>query len=132
MLHHVKHNRMLHERVILLTVLTTDDPKISDQERLSITDLGQGFFRIRATYGFMEKSDVGDIFRLASRFGLKVDPAVSTFVLGRETLLPTGKGKMMNWRKHLFAFMSRKAQAATLYFGIPPGRVIEIGIQIEL
>jgi KUP system potassium uptake protein len=132
MLHHVKHNRMLHERVILLTVQTVDNPKVPDRERLTVEDLGQGFYRIQATYGFMERPNVSEIFRLVSRFGLKVDPATSTFVLGRETLLPTGKEKMMHWRKHLFAFMSRNAQTATLYFGIPPGRVIEIGIQIEL
>ncbi|NPU86031.1 MAG: potassium transporter Kup [Syntrophaceae bacterium] len=132
LLHHVKHNRMLHDRVILLTVKTIDNPKVLISERLSVEDLGQGFYRIQAAYGFMEKPSVSEIFRLASRSGLRVDPAISTFVLGRETLLTTGRGKMMEWRKHLFAFMSRNAQTATLFFGIPPGRVIEIGIQIEL
>jgi len=132
LLHHVKHNRMLHERIILLTVQTVDRPKVPVDERLSVEDLGQGFHRIQAAYGFMEKPTVADIFRQASRFGLQIDPAVSTFVLGRETLLPTKKTGMMTWRKRLFAFMSRNAETATVYFGIPPGRVMELGIQIEL
>jgi KUP system potassium uptake protein len=95
-------------------------------------DLGQGFYRFLAMYGFMEKPDVPEVLKLADRFGVEIDPATTTYFLGRETLLTSGDSKMMHWRKCLFTFMSRNAQTATVFFGIPVDRVIEIGVQIEL
>jgi KUP system potassium uptake protein len=80
----------------------------------------------------MEKPDVPKAMAMASRKGLKMDPAITTYYLGRETLLTSGQTKMMWWRKGIFAFMARNAQTPMAYFGIPPNRVIEIGAQIEL
>ncbi len=132
LLHHVKHNHVLHERVVLLSIRTVDTPTVPLDERLKMEDLGQGFYRFIGMYGFMEKPDVPEVLKLASRFGLEIDPATTTFYLGRETLLTSGSSTMMHWRKALFAFMSRNAQTATVFFGIPADRVIEIGVQIEL
>ncbi len=132
LLHHVKHNHVLHETVVLLSIRTVDTPTVPLDERLKMEDLGQGFYRFVGMYGFMEKPDVPEVLKLASRFGLEIDPATATFYLGRETLLTSGSSTMMHWRKTLFAFMSRNAQTATSFFGIPVDRVIEIGVQIEL
>jgi KUP system potassium uptake protein len=132
LLHHFKHNRMLHEKVILLSVRSVDEPTVPLKERLKVEDLGQGFHRLLAFYGFMETPNAPELLRMASRFGLDMDPAMTTYFLGRETLSTTGDSKMMHWRKSLFAFMSRNAWTAPAYFGIPSDRVIEIGIQIEL
>lgn len=132
LLHHVKHNHMLHERVVLLSVRTVDTPTVPLDERLKIEDLGQGFYRFLAMYGFMERPDVPEVLKLADHLGVEIDPATTTYFLGRETLLTSGDSKMMHWRKGLFVFMSRNAQTATVFFGIPVDRVIEIGVQIEL
>ncbi|NLI81399.1 MAG: potassium transporter Kup [Deltaproteobacteria bacterium] len=132
LLHHVKHNHVLHEKIVLLSVRTVDTPTVPMEERLKIEDLGQGFYRFMAMYGFMEKPDVPEVLKLGRRFGIEMDPATTTFFLGRETLLTSGDARMMRWRKSLFAFMSRNAQTATVFFGIPVDRVIEIGVQIEL
>ncbi len=132
LLHHVKHNHVLHEKVILFTIVTADTPTIQPSKRLTIEDLGQGFYRLISRYGFSEKPNVPDIMNLASQSGLKTDPATTTYYLGRETLLTTGQSKMPRWRKELFAFLARNAQSPMAYFGIPPNRVVELGAQIEL
>ncbi len=132
LLHHFKHNRMLHERIIILSARSVDEPLAPPKERLRVEDLGQGFYRLLAFYGFMERPNIPEVLMAASQYGLEFEPATTTFFLGRETLATTGDSKMMNWRKALFAFMSRNAWTAPAYFGIPSDRVIEIGIQIEL
>ncbi len=132
LLHHVKHNHMLHEKVILFTMITLDIPLVASEERILIEDLGQGFYRLVSKFGYMEKPDVPKIMSLAIKKGMKTDLALTTYFMGRETLLTTGTSKMMAWRKGLFAFMARNAQSPMSYFGIPPNRVIEIGAQIEL
>jgi KUP system potassium uptake protein len=132
LLHHVKHNHILHEKVVLLSIITTDTPTVPAGERIKLTDLGQGFYRVEASYGFMQKPNVPQIMKIVAQDGLVTDPMTTTFYLGRETLLTGGKSKMMRWRKAFFAFMSRNAGNPTLYFGIPANRVVELGTQIEL
>lgn len=132
LLHHVKHCDILHSMVVLFTMVTIDIPVVPDSEKLTIEDLGQGFYRLICRLGYMEKPDVPKIMDLASRHGLKTDPAVTTYFMGRETLLTSGRSRMTGWRKAFFAFMSRNAQTPMAYFGIQPNRVIEIGAQIEL
>jgi len=132
LLHHVKHNHVLHEKVILFTMTTVDTPTVPDRQRLTGEDLGQGFYRLISRFGYMEKPDVPKVMAMASRLGLKTDPAVTTYYMGRETLLTSGHTKMSAWRKGLFSFMARNAQSPMAYFGMPPNRVIEIGAQIEL
>jgi len=132
LLHHVKHNHVLHEKVILLSIRTMDIPSVPVCDRLKVDDLGQGFYRLLAQYGYMEKPSIPEIMDLAWEMGLSIDPDNTTYYLGRETLLTTGTSKMAGWRKALFAFMSRNASNPTSYFGIPPNRVVELGAQIEL
>ena len=132
LLHHVKHNHILHEKVVLLSIISQDTPIVSAGERIKLIDLGQGFYRIEAFYGFMQKPNVPQIMKIVAQYGLVTDPMTTTFYLGRETLLTGGKSKMMRWRKAFFAFMSRNAGNPTSYFGIPANRVVELGTQIEI
>jgi len=132
LLHHYKHNKVLHEQILLLSIASMDTPFVSTQHRLTVTSLGHGFFRIIARYGFMQTPNVPEILRLAKGHGLIVELNSASFYLGRESLLTGGSSKMMRWRKSLFAFMSRNAWNATTFFGIPPGRVVELGTQVEL
>jgi KUP system potassium uptake protein len=132
LLHHVKHNHILHEHVVLLTIQSADVPTVSDAQRVRIGDLGQGFYRLTALYGYMETPNVPKIMKLAAGCGLPEDPAKMSFYLGRETLLTTGTSRMMRWRKSLFSFMSRNAANPTTFFGIPPNRVVELGSQVRL
>jgi len=132
LLHHVKHNHVLHEKVMLLSISTLDIPSVPSCDRLKVENLGQGFYRLLAQYGYMEKPSIPEIMDMASIMVVGIEPTTTTYYLGRETLLTTGTSKMSSWRKALFAFMSRNASNPTSYFGIPPNRVVELGAQIEL
>jgi len=132
LLHHYKHNMVLHEQVLLLSISSTDTPFVPASERLSVTSLGHGFFRVMARYGYMQTPNVPEILRLAKAHGLVVQLERASFYLGRESLLTTGPSKMARWRKSLFAYMSRNAWNATTFFDIPPGRVVELGTRVEL
>jgi len=132
LLHHVKHNQVLHDRVILLSIRTSDIPEVEKKDRITLTALGQGFYQVIADYGFMEYPNIPEIMRLLGKKGIETDPAKTTYYLGRETLLTGGDSSMMKWRKTLFAFMSRNASNPTIFFGIPPNRVIELGTQREM
>jgi KUP system potassium uptake protein len=132
LLHHLKHNDALHERVILLSIVSTDTPYVRPEERLAITDLGYGFHRLVASYGFMETPRVPEIIELANARGLELDIYSTSFYLGRESLLPSGSAKMARWRKALFIFLSRNAWNVSTFFSIPPNRVVELGSQVEL
>jgi KUP system potassium uptake protein len=132
LLHNFKHNRILHQNIILLTIVNQDVPRISDPERVSVERLEAGFVRITARYGFMETPDLTQLLTSLSIEGLDLTPSKVTFFLGRETILLIPKQNMFLWRKILFAFLSKNARDATRYFNIPPNRVIEIGTQVEL
>jgi KUP system potassium uptake protein len=131
LLHHLKHNKVLHDQVVLLSVLTADVPEVPVQERVNVEPLGEGFYRVIARYGFMQQPNVPSIFPQCAPLGVKLRPADTSYFLGREQLIPTGRSKMARWRKKLFVFMSRNAQSATQFFGLPPNRVVELGAQIE-
>jgi KUP system potassium uptake protein len=131
LLHHLKHNKVLHKQVVLLSVITEDVPEVPAAERLKLEPLGEGFFRAIASYGFMQSPNVREIMAHCEPLGLIVRPLDTSFYLGREQLLPTGPTKMARWRKRLFVIMSRNARAATQFFGLPPNRVVELGAQIE-
>jgi KUP system potassium uptake protein len=132
LLHHLKHNQVLHQQVVLLSVLTDDTPEVPGDERVELTPLGEGFYRLVAHYGFMQTPDVPDLIARAQPLGLTCRPADTTYFLGRERLLPTGRGPMARWRKRLFIIMSRNARTPTEFFGLPSNRVVELGTQIEL
>jgi KUP system potassium uptake protein len=131
LLHHLKHNKVLHQQVVLLSVVSADVPDVDDHERVIVTPLEHGFFRVTALYGFMEAPNVPRILAMSERFGLRARPNDTSYFLGRERLIPTGRSRMARWRKKLFSILSRNALSATEFFGIPPNRVVELGAQIE-
>jgi KUP system potassium uptake protein len=132
LLHHLKHNQVLHDQVVLLSIFVAEAPAVPVQERLSVEPLGQGFFRVIARYGFMQTPKIPEIMRGCRRLHLQTEAGSTSYYLGRETLLTHGRSRMARWRKILFAFVSRNARPATQYFNIPPGRVVELGMQVDL
>lgn len=132
LLHNLEHNRVLHERIVLLTIVTSETPHVADAYRLRLEPLGQGFFRATVRYGFMEQPDVPAALEAAADYDQPIDVQQTTFFLGTETLLSTSREGMARWREHLFGVMSRNAVRATSFFRIPPERVVELGMQIEL
>jgi KUP system potassium uptake protein len=131
LLHHLKHNKVLHQQVVLLSVVSAGVPAVDDDTRLQVQALEHGFFRITAAYGFMETPNVPKVIAMSERHGLRTRPSETSYYLGRERLIATGRSPMLTWRKKLFGFMSRNARSATEFFGIPPNRVVELGAQIE-
>ena len=132
LMHHFKHNKVLHERVVLMSFVSATRPEVRDEDRLAVEECGHGFYRVTARFGFMEAPGVERVMALCERRGLSFEMQQTTFFLGRETLLPTGPAKLATWRKKLFGVLSRNAPSATAYFGIPPNRVVELGAQLEL
>jgi len=137
LLHHLKHNQVLHQRVILLSIVTKDIPVVPEKERIHCSELREGFCQVLAYYGFMETPDVPAITRALSKpppngLSITINLLQTSFYLGRETLIATGRAKMARWRKKLFILMTRNAQSATAFFGLPPNRVVELGAQIQL
>jgi KUP system potassium uptake protein len=132
LLHHLRHNKTLLENVILLSILATNVPTVPDEERITVTDLGEGFWRVVAKYGFMEKANVPQVLARCRNMGVVADRRDTTYFLGRERLLPTGRARLARWRKKLYIFMSRNSRTATEYFAIPPNRVVELGAQLEM
>jgi KUP system potassium uptake protein len=132
LLHHLRHNKTLLENVILLSILATNVPTVPDEERITVTDLGEGFWRVVAKFGFMEKANVPQVLARCRNMGVVADRRDTTYFLGRERLLPTGRARLARWRKKLYIFMSRNSRTATEYFAIPPNRVVELGAQLEM
>jgi len=133
LMHNLKHNKVLHENVVFLSVLTEEVPYVPRQERVAIEDLAEGFWQIVLNYGFIEDVDVPrDLARIQCD-GLQFKPLETTYFLGRETLIPskTVHG-MAIWRERLFGVMSRNARSASSFFRLPPNRVVELGAQIQL
>ena len=132
LLHNLQHNKILHERIILLTVVTLDSPTVAPEDRLTVTPLQQGFFRVRLCYGFTENPDVPAALEQATFSGRPIAPIDTTYFVGTETLLVTKRPGLPLWRERLFVLMSRNALRATTFFRIPPERVVELGMQVEL
>ena len=131
--HHLEHNQVLHEQIVLLTVLTDDVPFVHPTQRLEVEKLDLGFYRVNVHYGFMQIPNIPQCFRRAKDFGLVIDPETVTYYLGRETLVSTKHWpSMMGWRQKLFAFMSRNAIRATDFYQIPPDRTVELGLRLRL
>ncbi|MEP6801707.1 MAG: potassium transporter Kup [Acidobacteriota bacterium] len=132
LLHNFKHNKVLHRTVALLTVITEDRPHMPEEERVAVTDLGNGLFRVVARYGFMEDASVPELLGRIKQPGLEFPPGDTSFFLGKETIFASRRPGMAIWRERLFALMSRNARSATLFFRLPPNRVVELGAQIEI
>lgn len=132
LLHNVKHNKVLHERVVLLTVTTAEAPHVDAEERVKVQQLKDGFYRVRAYYGFMEEPNVPEVLAECKDKGLEFKYEDTTFFLSRETIIPSDRPGMWLWREKLFSYMSRNAQRATAFFRLPANRVVELGMQIEI
>lgn len=131
LLHNLKHNKVLHERIIFLTIDSELHPYVDPSKRITVEKLAVNIWRIVGHFGFMEQPDVAELLRQCSGHGLHLDPMQTSYFLGRETIIPT-RHIFAYWRAKLFSVMSRNAQSAVAYYNIPPSRVVEFGIQIEL
>jgi KUP system potassium uptake protein len=132
LIHHVKHNKVLHKQVVLLSIVTENVPFAIGNASLTVRELGHGFYRVIAHVGFMQQPNVPKILQRCEKQHLKANPADTTYYLGRQTLLTTGKSGIARWRKLLFSFLARNARPPTAFFNLPPNRVVELGLQIEL
>jgi KUP system potassium uptake protein len=131
LLHHLKHNKVLHHQVLLLSIIVRAQPEVPASERIVVEDLSSGIYRVKAFYGFMQTPNVEEIRARCVEAGVRTRRMETTYYLGREQLIPVGSSGMARWRKKVFTVMARNAQSATQYFGIPPNRVVELGAQIE-
>ena len=132
LLHNLKHNKVLHERVVFLTIVTRDIPRVSAADRVEIRDLGCRFWQIEAYFGFTEDPEVPALLEACGRSGFDFDMMDTSFFVSRETLIATVAPGMALWRERLFVSMSRNAVKATDFFRVPPNRVVELGSQVEL
>lgn len=132
LLHNLKHNKVLHERVALLTIKTIDEPSVEREKRVTIEEITPNFYRILAYYGFMETPKIKHILEACRQQNIHFNILETTFVMGRETILASNHPGMALWREKLFALMSKNAQRPTAFFRIPPNQVIEVGIQVEI
>jgi KUP system potassium uptake protein len=132
LVHNLAHNKVLHEKVVFLTVVTEDVPHVEPNERVTVKRMGKGFHTVVARYGFMDDPDIEDVLGCCRAESLDIRTEGTTFFLGRETLVPSDRPGMAEWREQLFAFMSRNALRATAFFKIPANQVFEIGAQVEL
>ena len=133
LLHNLKHNMILHERVVIMTIVTDEIPHVDSAQRVTVENLGDNFYRVVAHFGFMEDPDVPQILRACRiHHGLEFEEERTTFFLSRETLIATPEPGMGMWREKLFAFMARNAQRPTAFFRLPANRVVELGMQVEI
>ena len=132
LLHNLKHNKVLHERVMLLTVRIEDVPYVETERRFELEDLGSGFFRLVIRYGFMQETDVPSALTCVESCGPQFKMMDTSFFLARQTLLTSAKPGMAVWREKLFAWMLRNAESAMEFFKLPPNRVVELGSQVEI
>ena len=134
LLHNLNHNKVLHERVVFLTAEVTDEPWVPFQDRVRLTKLGHGCWRMNARYGFMNEPDISQTLEIAATLGLEFDMMTTSFFLSRETVVAVAAASsgMAFWREKLFAMMSRNAGNAADYFKLPANRVIELGTKVEI
>jgi KUP system potassium uptake protein len=130
--HNLRHNKVMHEYVVILSVATAPVPHVAPGDQITVDALGNGVFTMRLLYGFMQDPNVPDALRIAQSKGLDVDADDVTYFLGRETILVTHRQGMAIWREKLFVLMTRNAVRATAFFRLPPERVVELGVQVEI
>ena len=133
LLHNLKHNKVLHEQVVLLTVRTEEVPYLAHaKDRVAVENLDEGFWRAQVHFGFMEKPDVPAALDRVKQTGLRFDPMRTTYFIGRETILATRKQGLSSWRGSMFAWMTRNAGDVSSYFCLPPNGVVELGARVEV
>jgi KUP system potassium uptake protein len=132
LLHNLKHNKVLHERVVFLTVIAEETPTVPAGDRAEVEELAPNIHRVQLSYGFMESPNVPRALEECRAAGLVLEPMQTSYFLGRETLVPAALPRMSSWRHWLFMLMARNAQSATEYFRIPPDRVVELGVRVAI
>ncbi len=132
LVHNLAHNKVLHEKIVFMTVVTEDVPHVPAAERATVKRIGKGFHSVMARYGFMEDPTIDDVLKACAAQQLVIPIEGTTFFMGRETVIASERPGMVQWRAALFSFMSRNALRATAFFKIPPNQVFEVGAQIEL
>ena len=132
LLHHVKANKVLHETVVLLSILTPEVPYVSEEERLEVREIGEGVWRALARYGYMESPDVAALIQLIRDRGVPLKPAEATYYFNREMIITGGDARMWQWQKLFYGFLSRNARQARDYYQLPPMQIIEVGLPIQL
>ncbi len=132
LLHNLKHNQVLHERNVILTVRFHDVPWVGMAERVQVEALGHGFWRVTLNFGFMNTPDVPKALKLCEAQGLPIPPFETSYFLSRETIVPTSGAGMARWRQRLFAAMSRNASSVAEYFRLPDNAVIELGTRVQV
>jgi KUP system potassium uptake protein len=132
LMHNLEHNKVLHERNVLLTVETADTPRVAEDDRVRIEAIGPDFKRVTLRYGFMESPNVPKTLAHCKKLGLKFDIMSTSFFLGRRSLVPDARSGMPPWQDHLFIFLMRNAASPIDFFKLPPGRVVEMGAQIAV
>ncbi|PWF42879.1 potassium transporter Kup [Massilia glaciei] len=132
MLHNLLHNKVLHERVVFLTVVSSDIPTVPANERVKVESLGQDCYQVSLSYGFIDNRDVPADLLLCAEYGLTFEPMETSYFIARQTVIATPGSGMAMWREHLYASMAKNARDAADYFKLPPNRVIELGTQVEI
>jgi KUP system potassium uptake protein len=132
LVHNVRHNKVLHDHVVLLTARTQPTPFVSEDERIAIERLADGIVYVKAQYGFMEDTDIPQVLEAARQRGVELDATDVTYFLGRETLIVTARKGMARWREKLFVVMARNSVRAPTFFRLPPEKVVELGVQVEM
>jgi KUP system potassium uptake protein len=131
-LHNLKHNKVMHEHNVVLTIITTDTPRVPDGERVVITPVSEHFRRIALKFGYMEQPNVPKALAIARKHGWSFDIMATSFFLSRRSLKPSSKSGMPRWQDRLFIGLTKSASDATDFFHIPTGRVVEVGTQVTV
>ena len=132
LLHNLKHNKVLHEHNVILTIITADTPRVPEEERVQITPLSKRFSRVSLKFGYMEQPNVPKALAIARKHGWQFDIMSTSFFLSRRALRPSAHSGMPSWQDHLFIWLARSASDATDFFQIPTGRVVEVGTQVTV
>jgi len=132
LLHHVKANKVLHETIVLLSIITQEVPYVVAAERLEIREIGEGVWRSLARYGYMESPDVSALIEEIGKGGVPLKAAEATYYFNREMIITGGDARMWEWQKHFYGFLSRNARQARDYYQLPPMQIIEVGLPIQL
>ncbi len=132
LLHNLKHNKVLHERVVIANVVVEDTPLVKPENRVEVAKLGKGFYTVKVHHGFYETPDVPQVMEDARRFGLALDLSTATFFIGRETLVPAEHSELSRWRNWLYRQLAGNALSPARFYHLPPNRVVELGTQVTI
>ncbi len=132
LMHNLKHNRVLHDRLVFITAETTSEPRISDEERVQVKQLPLGAWLVEARFGYMEQPDVPKALRACAPFGLEIDPRQASYFLGRRVIRMSARSSLPFWQQRIFIMMANQSARAIEFFRIPPDRVVELGMQMSI